>query len=146
LFWRKNKFIFVIEPRKRKTRQAGGRFVRIRNVVIIVMALFTVIWSVEYEKNKLKRRQAAVDILSLQETADEYIWENGKCPKGLKDLVRPSSVEAKKKQPNWMRAILDPWGNKYEIICPGKKYQGSVDIISAGPDKSYYTIDDVKIH
>ena len=146
MFWRKKKFIFVIEPRKKKTSQAGGRFVRIRNIVIIVLVLFIVIWSVEYEKNKLKRRQAAVDILRLQETADEYLWENGKCPKGLEDLVRPTTAEAKKKTKNWMHGILDPWGKKYEIICPGKKYEGSVDIFSAGPDRSYYTLDDVKIN
>ncbi|MFH1438373.1 MAG: type II secretion system protein GspG [Pseudomonadota bacterium] len=146
MFWRKKKFICVIEPRRKKARKAGGRFLRIRNIVIIVLGLFIVIWSVEYEKNRLKRRQAAVDILRLQETADEYLWENGRCPKEIEDIVRPSSAEAKKKQPNWMRAILDPWGKKYEFICPGKKYQGSVDIISSGPDRSYYTIDDVKIN
>ena len=86
-FWRNKKYLFVIEPKKRETKKERGRFVRIRNILIALLALFIVISSVEHEKNRLKRRQAAVDILSLREGADQYLWEHGKCPDSLEEIL-----------------------------------------------------------
>jgi hypothetical protein len=140
-FWRKKKYIFVIEPKKKETKKERGRFVKVRGVLIALLALFIVVSSVEHEKNRLKRRQAAVDILRLRESADQYLWEHGKCPDGPEDLVKGGSAGGKKK----MDGIVDPWGKRYELVCPGKKNIGTVDIISAGPDRSFYTVDDVKI-
>lgn len=142
MFWRKKKFIFVIEPKKKETRKTRGRFVRIRNIIIIVVGIFIVISSVEYEKHKLKRKQAALDILRLREMAEEYLWVHGKCPENIEALVK-SSLGKKKK---WMEDILDPWGKKYDFVCPGRKGLNCVDILSAGPDRNYHTPDDVDLN
>ncbi len=135
IWWRKKKYLFVIEPKRKETKKERGRFAGIRSVLFLLLGIFVVISSVEYEKNKLRRRQAAVDILHLKESADHYFWEQGKCPDSLEDLVDKGKKEA----------ITDPWGKRYDLICPAEKSGAAVDIVSAGPDRNYHTVDDLKI-
>jgi hypothetical protein len=141
VFWRKKKYIFVIEPKKKEAKKTGSRFVRVRNIVIIVLGLFLVISSVEYERHKIKRKQAALDIIRLSEMVEEFIWENGKCPESLESIIFSTGLRK-----NWEEEITDPWGKKYDMVCPGRKNTESADILSAGPDRSYYTMDDVKLN
>ena len=95
----------------------------------------------EYERHKIKRKQAALDILRLNAMAEEFIWENGKCPESIEAMIFSSG-----RRKNWEEEITDPWGKKYEFICPGRKNPDAADILSAGPDRDYYTIDDVKLN
>lgn len=39
--------------------------------------------------------------------------------------------------------IVDPWGNRYQYVYPGKKNPESFDLISAGPDRKLGTADDL---
>ncbi len=141
MFWRKKKYIFVIEPKKKETKKTGSRFVRIRNIVIIVVGLFLVISSVEYERHKIKRKQAALDIIRLNAMTEEFIWENGKCPESIESMLFSRGLGR-----NWEEEVTDPWGKKYEFVCPGRKNPDAADILSAGPDRDYYTLDDVKLN
>ncbi|MCM8764145.1 MAG: type II secretion system protein GspG, partial [Candidatus Omnitrophica bacterium] len=133
---------FVLEPKKKKAKKEMGQFIRIRTGLIILFTMFVVLSSLLYEKNKLKRRQAAADIVQLREIADIYIWQQGgKCPENIEEVFKQQYGDKLK---NSVR-VIDPWGKKYEIICPGKKNNGSVDIYSAGPDGNFYTYDDLKL-
>lgn len=141
MFFKRKKYIFVIEPeKKRKSPLSSSRF-KTKHIIFTVIGFIIIIGSIEYEKNKLKRRQAAVDILRLEEMVEQFIWENGRCPGSVDEIVEQKSKEISSSQ-----YIFDPWGKKYEIICPGKKNQSGFDIISAGPDKSLFTRDDISIH
>jgi len=140
MFWRRKKFIVVIEPKKRETKAKGGRRATIRRIIIAVVALFVVVSSVEYEQHKLKRRQAAIDIMRLRMMTEEYIWEHGKCPDSIESLERDAGAKALRQED-----ITDPWGKRYDFLCPGRKNPAAADISSAGPDRDYATVDDVKI-
>jgi len=136
VFWRRSrKFLFVLEPKRKERTRARRPLARVRTAALVAAGLMVVIWSVGYERTKLKRRQAAVDIMRLRELAGAFVSERGACPEGLDELLAAEGpAEA-----------LDPWGRKYELVCPGKRTPPDSDVFSAGPDRTLFTQDDVRI-
>src|SRR5690606_12112843 len=76
---------------------------------------------------------AKKDTIQIQQSVEMYMLQKkNKCPKTLQDLRAAGAVT---------RVIKDPWGEEYEIKCPGE--HGTVDVISAGPDGELGTDDDI---
>lgn len=74
------------------------------------------------------------DMTALVSAAEMFkIKKRGQCPKSVQEL-KDAGISRK--------ANKDPWGTEYKIICPGKN--GSIDIVSAGKDKSFDTEDDIR--
>lgn len=86
--------------------------------------------------NRFKDAQldtAKNETVVIQQAVEQYMLQKrGKCPKSLQDL-KASGIASK--------VSKDPWGNEYEIKCPGEKT--SVDVVSAGPDGEMGSDDDI---
>lgn len=140
-FWKPKKYIFVLESKKKDSKKPKKRIYKV-GVFFAIFAVFVmVVFSVEYEKARLKRRQTVLEMLSIKEMAELYLVEQGKCPQFVEEL---SGVDFSLRMKPKIE-YLDPWGKKFEIVCPGKKNQEGVDVISAGPDGNFFTNDDVKL-
>ncbi|MBV1858715.1 MAG: type II secretion system protein GspG [Nannocystaceae bacterium] len=116
------------------SRQRGMTLIEIMVVVAIISLVMGGVGLMAF--NSFKQAQtdtARKDVVQIQQAVEMYrTQKRGKCPKTLQDL-KASGVAAK--------VSKDPWGNDYEIKCPGEKT--SVDVISAGPDGEVGTEDDV---
>lgn len=116
------------------SRQRGMTLIEIMVVVAIISLVMGGVGLMAF--NSFKQAQADTakkDVVQIQQAVELYMTQKrGKCPKTLQDL-KASGVAAK--------ISKDPWGNDYEIKCPGDK--ASVDVISGGPDGEVGTEDDV---
>lgn len=80
-----------------------------------------------------KVKAAANDVINVQKACEQYLLQkNDKCPKSMQDLKAAGIVG---------RVQKDPWGEEFQIVCPGE--HGSVDVISYGPDKKQGGGDDI---
>ena len=80
-----------------------------------------------------KVKAAASDVIKLQAACEQFMLQkNDKCPKTMADLKAAGVVA---------RVQKDPWGEEFQIVCPGE--HGSVDVISYGPDRKAGGGDDV---
>lgn len=114
--------------------QRGMTLIEIMVVVAIISLVLGGVGLMAF--NQFKQAQtdtARKDVVQIQQAVELYMTQKrGKCPKTLQDL-KASGVAAK--------VSKDPWGNDYQINCPGEKT--SVDVISSGPDGELGTEDDV---
>ena len=82
------------------------------------------------------RVQSDLGVLGTQ--VKTYQMQNLKYPtteQGLQALVTKPTISPV--PPNWLQllkpeALIDPWGNPYQYLCPGKHNPGSFDIWSWG--------------
>lgn len=79
-----------------------------------------------------KEDTARKDISNLEQSVEMYMIKSGKCPKTVQDIKAAGIIK---------KATKDPWGNAYEIKCPGE--HGEFDISSPGKDGQMGTDDDI---
>ena len=85
-----------------------------------------------------KNTRVTSDISVLSTQLKTYQMQNLKYPtteQGLQALVSKPTMPPT--PPNWLQllkpeALIDPWGNPYQYLCPGKHNPGSFDIWSWG--------------
>ena len=85
---------------------------------------------------------AEKDVQALKTAVTQYYTDKRKYPDNLDVLVDTSGD----KEPNiegGEGALIDPWGNKYEIKFKGNK-KNSPYIVSGGPDGTIGTEDDIR--
>ncbi|MGH1343436.1 MAG: type II secretion system protein GspG [Nannocystales bacterium] len=116
------------------SRQRGMTLIEIMVVVAIISLVLGGVGLMAFNSYKDAQTDTARnDVVQIQHVVELYMTQKrGKCPKTLQDL-KAAGVASK--------VSKDPWGNDYEIKCPGEK--ASVDVISAGPDGEIGTEDDV---
>ncbi len=141
LFGKKD-FLFVVGGRKKERPASKVLRSRVRNGVLVLVVVVLGVWAVRYSQVGGERMQALLDILGLQEAVREFIWDQDRCPHDLVELKYPPAGG----EPYYRRAVLDPWGLEYRMSCPGRVVEEMADIVSAGPDREFYTEDDVKPH
>ncbi|MCB9567198.1 MAG: type II secretion system protein GspG [Myxococcales bacterium] len=72
-------------------------------------------------------------VIQIQQQCEMYMLEkSGKCPADLQDLKAAGVIS---------KVSKDPWGQDYQITCPGE--HGSVDVVSWGPDAKSGGDDDI---
>ena len=71
----------------------------------------------------------------LSKSIDCFVEEQRRLPESLMDLTEGP-------RPMLQRVPLDPWGAPYRLVVPGLRNE-RFDIISAGPDRAFYTADDL---
>lgn len=97
-----------------------------------------------------RRMHARSDLDAVAAALRDYRGQNGSYPttaQGLRALViRPMIAPYPHK---WEKTLerdivpLDPWGNYYVYLCPGKRRPNAYDLFSCGPDGTPDTADDV---
>lgn len=86
-----------------------------------------------------KETAAKTGLKSLDDGVTSYKMRHSKLPKTMKDLIEKKG----KRNPiikGGEGAIIDPWGNEYQLKVDGKEYY----ILSFGPDGLEGTEDDIR--
>ena len=131
-----------------KTRsQLGFTLTEIMLVVVIIGILAAlVIPKIAGSSERARITAANADINGgIKSALGQYEVDMGNYPRGLQDLIAPPGNAR-----NWHgpyfdppKLPLDPWGNPYIYIFPGKHNPNSYDLLSAGPDARQGTEDDI---
>lgn len=122
-------------PNQRRRRRSRGMTLIEILVVLAIIGLIvggvSVVAFSALADSKVKA--AATDVIKLQTACEQYMLQkNDKCPKSMADLKAANVVA---------RIQKDPWGEEFQIVCPGE--HGSVDVTSFGPDRKAGGGDDI---
>jgi general secretion pathway protein G len=95
-----------------------------------------------------KETRVKADINTISAALRTYESQNLALPttqQGLRALVEMPKTKPVPKswRPLLKKTLLDPWGNEYQYLNPGKKDAGGFDLSSAGPDGKAGTEDDI---
>jgi general secretion pathway protein G len=85
---------------------------------------------------------AEKDVQALKTAVTQYYTDKRKYPDNL-DVLVDTSGDKEPYIEGGEGALIDPWGNKYEIKFKGNK-KNSPYIVSCGPDGSIGTEDDIR--
>ena len=115
-------------------------------VVIIGILAALVIPRIAGSSERARVTAAQADINGgIKSALGQYEVDMGNYPRGLQDLITPPGNAR-----NWHgpyfdppKLPVDPWGNAYIYIFPGKHNPNSYDLLSAGPDGRQGTEDDI---
>ena len=106
-------------------------------VVVIIGALAArVVPRLVGRSEEALKAAAKGDISSISSALELFELENGKFPTtsdGLNALMTKPSWAKKWNGPYLKKKPLDPWGNEYKYMCPGKSGP-DFDLFSMGPD------------
>ena len=140
--------------RRRPSRAAGFTLIELLLVVVIIGILAAIVVPKLAGRSEDARISAAKgDLNSLRTALSMYEVDNGKYPtseQGLQALLaKPAGAPEPKnwKGPylqNMTEVPLDPWGQKYQYVCPGTKNASGFDLFSSGPDGQPGSADDVE--
>jgi type II secretion system protein G len=98
-------------------------------------------------QDQRRRKDAKAQVLALESAIKIFRKIGAVYPATLQDLVSTPADPARAK--NWAGPYIsgdavpmDPWGNKYQFVTPGKR-SGDYDVWSTGPDGKDGTADDI---
>ncbi len=110
-------------------------------VVVFLISLLAVLMLPKFIAQAESAKKTLVrPRMAIVEQALTAFWTScGRFPtqsEGLEVLVKvPSTLTGKLKDPLLNDGdLLDPWGNPFEYVIPGKEKPGSYDLISRGKD------------
>jgi len=127
------------------TRRAGGFTLVELLLVLSILALLAglVLPKLVGTKEKANIKAAIAQIGSFKTAIDLFEVDNGHYPAKLDELVtKPRNASA-----DWHQYLdkvpLDPWGQAYIYVFPGRHNQNGFDLSSPGPDTQSGNEDDI---
>ena len=128
--------------------RAGFTLIELLLVLVILGTLAAIVIPKFAGRTEQAREAAAKTQLSILEGAlDAYETDCGSYPQGNDGLnaliAQPANVQGWRGPYLKQDIPLDPWGNAYTYICPGKQNENGYDIMSCGPDGQAGTADDI---
>ncbi len=112
--------------------------------VLVGSAIYLLIGNVDIAKEQ----RVETDMQAINTQLKTYDMLNYKFPtteQGLEALVKkPTSEPLPRKWRSLLEQVpLDPWGEPYVYVFPGKKNPAGYDLFSKGPDRTEGTGDDL---
>lgn len=131
-----------------RAAREGFTLVELLLVLVILGTLAAIVIPKFTGRTEQAREAAAKTQLSILEGAlDAYETDCGSYPQGNDGLnalrTQPSDVQGWRGPYLKQDIPLDPWGNAYGYVCPGKQNQNGYDIMSCGADGQAGTNDDI---
>ena len=122
------------------SREAGFTLVELMVVIVIIGLLATVVMiNVLPSQDRAMIEKARADIATLEQAVDTYRLEMLSFPRASDGLQALVSQPARLERPERYRAggyirrlPLDPWGNPYHYVYPGRR--SMYDLYSLGAD------------
>ncbi len=123
-------------------RRAGYTLVEIMLVLSIIVVLMSAgIYYLVGNLGIAKSTRVKSDLETISTQLKVYQMQNINFPttaQGLQALVTPPTTAPKPR--NWSKllkpeALIDPWGNEYQYLKPGKHNPDDFDVWSLGPNK-----------
>ncbi len=120
--------------------------------LLVVIAIISILASLIMTANQSARRRATItrakaEIAALESGLEQYQQDIGTYPEGdIANVVRVLNgpddnpdwfgpyMEFKEDQLDDKKRFIDPWGNPYQYIYPGKHNQYKYDLYSFGPN------------
>jgi general secretion pathway protein G len=130
---------------RKKPSRRGFTLTELMLVVVIIGILAAlVIPRIAGNSERARLIAAQADINGGIKTAlGNYEVDMGTYPRSLQDLLVQPGNATKWHGPYLDNMPVDPWGNPYAYIYPGKHNPNSYDLFSAGPDGKQGTEDDI---
>lgn len=139
---------------RRKTKARAFSLIELLLVITIISVLVSVVAPRFFGRSQEARIAAARQTIvgSFGMALALFEQDNGRYPsneEGLEVLVQNPQLETWKGP--YLTSVsvpLDPWGNSYRYRCPSELTNSEFfyDIVSAGPDGSMGTADDITNH
>ena len=123
-----------------RTSEAGFTLIELMVAIVIIGLLATVVMiNVLPSQDRAMIEKARADVATLEQAVDTYRLEMLSFPRmsdGLEALVRqPARLDRPERYRNggYIRRLpLDPWGNAYQYVYPGRR--ATYDLYSLGAD------------
>jgi general secretion pathway protein G len=127
---------------RKRSEERGFTLIEIMVVIIILSCIAALVGPEVFKRLKRSKRIAAkTQIEMLGVSLDQYRLDNGRYPtteQGLEALRTMPLIEPVPKDwngPYLRKAVpLDPWGNPYCYLCPGRENPDGYDLFSLGAD------------
>lgn len=133
----KKKRIFVKKKGElRGLKEFFKKLIKLGLIVLIGFVIYAIYKDTKYKQNL---RIVYTDMEELNKAIKLFRYDFGRCPKKLNELLYPPA----NKKPYIKKPPLDPWGKEYYFLCPGKWHENGADLSSSGPDKKFFTEDDI---
>lgn len=136
----------------RTCKNRSGRSAFTLMELLLVLAILLVIAGLVVPKLSGRQKVANIDatkvsIEGLQQAIEMYsIDHDGKAPTssaGLEVLTQMVKKDPQWRGPYLDKTPVDAWGEPFQYRSPGNRNKNGFDIISAGPDKTLGTDDDI---
>ena len=133
---------------RRPPRRRGFTLMEVLLVLVILVILGSLVVGIFQGTREGANIDAATAQISvIEHSIDLFQLHMNEYPTSIDDLVDPPADAAnpnKWRGPYLKRNVrLDPWGNDYQFVSPGKHNQNTYDFWSYGPDGADGTEDDI---
>jgi len=111
-------------------------------LMLLVFAASTLVWAGLFQVVRSVRVSGCCthghvrsELVNIQQALGHFRLEtNNDCPQHLNELFEARFLN---------KPPLDPWGQPFHLVCPGRHDPEGADVVSAGPDRRLGTVDDV---
>jgi hypothetical protein len=124
-------------PTRLRGLLSGARFQAIL-ALLVVVGLSALLWKAADQRSRVRETRMA--IAEVRTAVLAFREAEGRCPDRLSELVRPPRAGRR-----YLREVpRDGWGRRLYVRCPSRHDPDQVDIVSAGPDGSFFEDDNVQ--
>lgn len=122
--------LIALGDQRPQRRSAGRLRRRVRNTVVVGLAISYLAWAKGTMDEETRVRQAQVDISRIEHAVRLFRADHGRCPDDLTELTAARDGD------RYLNTTVDPWGQPYRLGCPALRDPGGVEVVSGGPDGS----------
>lgn len=116
------------------------RAARLHKVLVLVAVLGALVWVFRHDAERARLRETRASIAELGRAVSRFRADHGRCPRGLRELVRPPSGSE-----HYVAEVpRDGWGHAFALVCPGRRSPDLADVRSRGPDGTWFGMDEIQ--